>query len=80
MKFKTKTDNAIKHIERWIDDNNNTINNNLDKSIEQLSINACNKYNEIDKNIEDLSISLNSKIDSRYDKLYNLLNESNKTQ
>ena len=80
MKFKRKADGAFKHLERWIDDNNNSIIKNLEDTREDLlniinennnnihtrvNNEATNTYNLINKEATEL----NSKIDSRCDKL-----------
>jgi tetrahydromethanopterin S-methyltransferase subunit G len=76
MKFRKKADGAFKHLERWIDDNNNDVHKKMDDIFEELN-KTISEYNIvihkrfdddmyiINKDINDL----NSKIDSRCDKL-----------
>jgi len=92
MKFKTKTEGAIMHMERWINDNHESvykemeiIRNDLAKIIDDNN-NAIHQRltNEVTELINSID-ELDRKIDSRVDKLnekveghYNLLKETQK--
>lgn len=92
MKFKTKTEGAIMHTERWINDNHESvckemeiIRNDLAKIIDENN-NAIHQRltNEVTELINSID-QLDRKIDSRVDKLnekvecnYNLLKETQK--
>ena len=69
MKFRKKSEGAFKHLERWINDNNNLIT----KRVDQLEEEIFKSISEVDVRVttEDEKIydELNSKIDSRCDKL-----------
>lgn len=101
MKFKKKSEGSFKHLERWIDDNNNTVFNEFEKhDIENqkrfddlenvLNNKIIEVYRTIDFNVNEnqrkidvlnskveleVYASLNSKIDSRCDKLHDLINK-----
>jgi len=111
MKFKNKAEESFKHLERWIDDNQNTISreleisntenqkkhddiyNNITTHINEVfrtmesngnenqrKIDVLNnKPNEIYRTMDTHVASLNSKIDSRCDKLQDKLDHLWKT-
>jgi hypothetical protein len=76
MKFKERAENSFKHLERWIDDNQNTIIKELEirdieeqKKVDDLYQRVTQVYPDIYRTVDTHVANLNSKIDSRCDKL-----------
>ena len=81
MKFRKKAEGAFKHLERWIDDNQKTIDSRVDSVTNELYNNITTLNNELNNRITaeaDLSNNNNnnlySKVDSNYDKLLDKIN------
>lgn len=77
MRFSKKAEASIKHIERWIEDNQNTIMKIIEEiydKIEHQTNDLHNRIDQVNKDVNDRIDTeineLNSKIDSRCDKLY----------
>jgi hypothetical protein len=71
MKFKKRAELFLKHLERWIDDNNNFMN----KKVDQIQDEVIKSISDVDVRIttemEKIYNDLSSTIDSRCDKLQN---------
>jgi hypothetical protein len=65
MKFRKKAEGSFKHLERWIDDNNNMIQKRVDDVIGETNRVSEENMNSISKEIDEID----RKIDSRCDKL-----------
>ncbi len=76
MKFRKKAEGSFKHLERWIDDNQNAVFKEFEiretsnqKQFDDLQQNINQSTNDLVKICEDNLNTLTSKIDSRCDKL-----------
>jgi len=70
MKFKKKAESSFKHLERWIDDNNNVINKRLDEEIHQIKEFMIDDKNYLEKMIMDVNDGLNDSINGNVEDLY----------
>jgi molecular chaperone GrpE (heat shock protein) len=86
MKFKTKTEGAIMHTERWIDDNHESvykemeiIRNDLAKIIEEnnnaIHQRLTNEATDLINSIDELDRKIDSRVDKLSDKFDNLKKE-----
>jgi len=85
MKFKKKAEGAFKHLERWIDDNHNLVYKELEtkdnenqKKFDEVTRLGQNLHTNVYHDIDTHVANLNSKLDSRCDKLYALMKETQK--
>lgn len=66
MKFRKKAEGSLKHLERWIDDNNNMIQRRVDEVESNTQKNINDVYEQMSKN----DIELNRRIDQVYPDIY----------
>jgi len=85
MKFKKKSEEAFKHLERWVNDNHDEmnrilgdLNNDILKRIDENRDEMIHNLDEIYKTRESDFNSLSSKIDSRCDKIQEKLDNLKK--
>lgn len=73
MKFKERAEGSFKHLERWIDDNQNTLAKELEirdienqKKVDDLYMNINNHVNDIYRNMDTRVATLNNDVSEIY--------------